>query len=232
MMRRFSRQARRLETPERGGHVGFGGQRRGKRCGIVGSLGDAGGHVRTRDEGGVAEDRDAAERHVRRFKIVDRLQDRLVHQPHDLAELRPRQPLGGGAHFGDGLAADQRRRDRNHVRHAALVGEQPRQLGSLVGRPVPHHVIAAMAGTQIVVRSRHRIAEQLLARRQREGHIFEQFVMDIGRKIALCDQRAPGAVAGIERHGLWQHLLAHRRARAVGADQEIGRDRLAIGKAR
>ena len=60
--------------------------------------------MRARHEGRVAEDRDAAERHARRFQIVDRLQDRLVDQPHDLAELRRHQPLGVGAHLGDRLA--------------------------------------------------------------------------------------------------------------------------------
>ena len=232
MMRWFSGRRAASKRLSAAATSGSARKRLGQRRGIVRRLRDAGRHMRARDEGRIADDRDPAERHARRFEIVDRLQDRLLDQPHDLAELRRQQPLGIGAHFGDRLAADQRRRDRNRVRDAALVGEQPWQLRLLVGRPVPDHVVAAMAGAQIVVRPRHRIAEKLLARRQRERHVFEQFAMDVRRKIALRDQRAPGAVAGIERHDLGQRLLAHRRADAVGADQQIGLDRLAIGKMR
>ena len=63
--------------------------------------------MRPCDERRIAHDRDPAECHARRFQIVDRLQDRLVDQPHDLPELRGDQPLGIGTHLGDRLTADQ-----------------------------------------------------------------------------------------------------------------------------
>ena len=152
------------------------------------------------------------------FEIVDRLQDRLVDQPHDLAELRRQQPLGGRAHRGDRLAPDQRRRDRDRMRRAALVGEQLPQLGRLVGRPVPDHVVAAVAGPQIVVRAGHRIAQELLARRQAERHVLEQLAMDVAagtpprgsaRARPHSRHRAAPAPAGIA--GGWSSGCRRRR---------------------
>ena len=166
---------------------------------------------------------DAAERHARRFQIVDRLQHRLVHQPRDGAELRRHQPLGGGAH----------RRDRARARISgggieiacvtplSSVSSRCSSVRS-VGRPVPDHIVAAMAGPQVVVGPGHRIAEELLAGRQAERHVLEQLAMDRRRNGLLRQQRAPGDVAGIERLEVGQKLLAHGRADAVGADQEIG----------
>ena len=118
------------------------------------------------------------------------------------------------------------------MRHAALVGEQPLQLGFFVGRAVPHDIVAAVAGPQIIVGPGHRIAEKLLARRQREGHEREQVAMHVGRKIAFRNQRPPGAIAGIERQHLRGALLAHGGANAVGAHQQIRAQRFTIGKMR
>ena len=56
--------------------------------------------------------------------------------------------------------------------------------------------------------------------------------MHVRRPLALVDQRPPGAVAGIERHDMRCALLSHRRADAVGADQQVRFDRFAIGKMR
>ena len=79
---------------------------------VLAGLRHAGADMRSRHERGVADDRDAAERHARGFQVVDRLQHRLVHQPRDDAKLRRHQPLGRGAHRGDMFLPDQRRRDR------------------------------------------------------------------------------------------------------------------------
>ena len=121
-------------------------ERRHQRRRIVRRLGHAGRDMRPRHERGIADDRDAAERHARRFEIVDRLQDRFVDQPHDRAELRRQQPLGGGAHVRRSpRAGSAAAGSRSRAVDAALVGEQLLQLGRLVGRPVPDHVVAAMA---------------------------------------------------------------------------------------
>ncbi len=101
--------------------------------------------MRPRHEGGIADDGDAPEGQARTFQIVDRLQDRLVDQADDGAELRRQQSLRRGAHGGDGVAADERRRDRDRMGDAAVVGEEPGEFGVLVGRPVPHDIAAAVA---------------------------------------------------------------------------------------
>ena len=101
-----------------------------------------------------------------------------------------------------------------------------------VGRPIPDHVVAAVAAAQIVVRPGHRIAEELLAGRQAERHVLEQLAMDRGRNGLLRQQRAPGDVAGIERVEVGQELLAHGRADAVGADQQIGLHAAAVAEMR
>ena len=109
-----------------------------------------------------------------------------------------------------------------------LVGEQALELAGRVRRTIPDHVIAAVPGTQIVVRTGDRIAQKLLARRQAERHGVEQFAVDRRRKCRLGNERAPGHVAGIERHHLRQTLLAHGRAQAVGTDQKIALDRVGV----
>ena len=126
--------------------------------------------MRPRDEGGVADDGDASERHLRHFEIVDRLQDRLRDQSHDRAELGREQSLGRCAHLGDHRVADQRRGNRDRMQRAARVGEQALELRALLGRAVPDHVVAAMARAQVIVRTGDGIAETLLARRQAERH--------------------------------------------------------------
>jgi hypothetical protein len=47
-----------------------------------------------RHECGVADNGDPVEGEPWAFQVVDRLQDRLVDQPHDGAELRRQQSLG------------------------------------------------------------------------------------------------------------------------------------------
>ena len=68
---------------------------------------------------------------------------------------------------------------------AGFVGQKPREFARFIRRPVPDDVVAAMAAAQIVVRAGHRIAEELLARRQTKRHRVNQFAMDRGRQRAL-----------------------------------------------
>ena len=118
--------------------------------------------MRTRDERRVAENRGAAKRHVRDFQIVDRLQERHLAQANHVVELRRQYPFGILPHRGDHLARDQRRRNRERVRAPRIVGQQPRQFALLARGPIPDEIVAPVSRPQIVVRSRHRIAEHLL----------------------------------------------------------------------
>ena len=102
----------------------------------------------------------------------------------------------------------------------------------LVRRAIPDHVVAAVARAQVVVGTRHRIAEELLAGRQAERHVLEQLAVDRRRNGLLRQQRTPGDIAGIERIEIGQKLLAHGRADAVGADQEIGLGAAAVAEMR
>ncbi len=102
----------------------------------------------------------------------------------------------------------------------------------LVGRAIPDHVVAQMAGTQIVVGAGHRVTQHLLARRQTEGHVTEDIAMHIARHRAFGNQRAPRHIAGIERIAAGRAQAPHGRADTVGADQEIGALARAIGKNR
>ena len=118
------------------------------------------------------------------------------------------------------------------MRGAALVGQEMPQLGRLIGRPVPHDVVAAVAGAQVVVGPGHRIAEELLAGWQAERHVFEQLAMDIAREDRLGNERAPGHIAGIERHQFGQALLADGGTDAIGRDQQIALGAAAVVEVR
>ena len=93
----------------------------------------------------------------------------------------------------------------------ALVRQQPRHLGCLVGGPVPHDVPAQVARAQVVARPRDRIAQELLAGRQVEREAGEDVARQDGGEGPLVGKAAPGDVAGIERLRLGQQLRAHRR---------------------
>src|ERR1700741_213655 len=54
----------------------LGVQRLGKRCRIVGRLGDSGGDMRPRHKGRIADNRHPSKGEVRTLEVVDRLQDR------------------------------------------------------------------------------------------------------------------------------------------------------------
>ena len=174
------RQPRRLETLERRGDIALAPNGLGQRRRVVRRLRHAGRHMRARDKCRVADDRDAAERHARRFQ--DR---RSAAGSARRSAARSARNCGASSRSASARIsamtsrADQRRRDRDRMRRAALVGEQPWQFRALVRRPVPDHVVAAVPGPQVVVRPRHRIAEELLARRQAERHELEQVAMHV-----------------------------------------------------
>ena len=90
-----------LERPQRRLDLRVPVERRGEGDRVVRRLGDAGADMRARDERGVADERDAAERHRRRLEVVDRLQEGLLGQPNQRPELRRQHLFGVRPHFGD-----------------------------------------------------------------------------------------------------------------------------------
>ena len=207
-------------------------ERVGERERVIGRLGDAGADVRARHECGVAQNRDPAERHARHFQVVDRLQERLRAKRKHFVELRRKHLLSGFTHARHDVARDQRRRDRERVGAAALVGQQARQFARLARRPVPDEIVAAVARAQIIVRPGDRIAEHLLVVGQAEREVLEQLPVQRGRKCRFGHQPAPGRVAGVERAERGEILLPHGRADAVGADQQVAFGHRTIGEMR
>src|SRR5262249_1473593 len=121
---------------------------------------------------------------------------------------------------------------RYRVGGAARIGEEVLQFAALIRRPVPHHVVAAMARAQVIVGAGDRIAQTLLARRQAEGHVVEQLAMDCRCKRRLGNERAPRHVAGVKRRQLRQALLADGGAKAIRTHQELGLRRIAVAEMR
>ena len=118
------------------------------------------------------------------------------------------------------------------MRDAGSVGEQRRQFRSPrpPGGTTPH--CSGAGRPQLIVRPGNRITEALLAGRQAERHVHKELAVDRRRDGAFGQQRPPGDVAGIERHHIRRAELAHRRAQAVGANEDIGRSRAAVAEMR
>ena len=91
-----------------------------------------------------------------------------------------------------------------------------------VGDAIPDEIVAAMAGAQVVVEARDRVGDDLLARRQIEHEIREDFLQRLRREIGLVRRAAPDVIAGVGRLQLRRDLAAHGRADAVAADQDVG----------
>src|SRR5512147_3238767 len=89
-----------------------------------------------------------------------------------------------------------------------------------------------MAGTQVVVGTRHGIAKKLLAGRQTERHVLEKFAMHVGRKGAFRNQRPPGRIARVTRRHIRRTLLSNRRPDPIRAHEQIRLNDFAIGKMR
>lgn len=76
----------------------LGVERFGKRCGIVRRLGNSGGNMRPRHKGGITDNRHLSKGEVWTFEIVYWLQNRLLDQRDDRAELRCQQAFSRCAH--------------------------------------------------------------------------------------------------------------------------------------
>src|SRR5262249_9735551 len=74
---------RQRASRKRRGYAGLAVERRGESRRIRGSLGNAAADVWPDEEGGIADERDPAERHGGAFQIVNGLQKRLLDLLHD-----------------------------------------------------------------------------------------------------------------------------------------------------
>ena len=98
------RAARGFELSQRRIDIAAAREQIGEHDRILGGLGDAGADMRARHEGGIAEQRDAPECHLRHREIVDRLQERLRAQRQHFGELRREHFAARAAHPRNDIA--------------------------------------------------------------------------------------------------------------------------------
>jgi hypothetical protein len=154
-----------------------------------------------------------------------------MRQTHQFGELRRQYPIGRRPHRGEHFGADQRRRDRQVVNGPVAIAQQVAQVRG-PGRTVPDPIVAPLAGPHVVIGARHRVAQHLLARRQREGETREQIPVGPSGDIRLGDEAAPGDVACVLRFDLGHEPAPRRRSETVGPDEQIRRSGNAVGEAR
>src|SRR6267143_6023846 len=204
-------------------------ERIGKPLRIERRLGDPHADVRPRDEGGVSQENDPAERHPRRFKIENGLKNGLWCLRDQRGDLRRKPRLGVLPQVADQLGPDQRRRDRDAVTAPARVGAHLRQCDLVIDRPEPDELTAAAALAGVVVR-RDRNRERCLAFREAEGHVMEDQVVQRGRRIAFLNHATPVDVTGIARLDLRHEQLADGGANAIRADEQLSLGARAVGE--
>lgn len=107
------------------------------------SLGDTGADVGTGDEGGIAEDGDAATGHDRRFEIDDRLQERPSRFADGLSKCRSEKPPGGVAHLRNDVGVKFVGRDRADILMIIGTPQQAWQLSVRIGGAIPDVVVTA-----------------------------------------------------------------------------------------
>src|SRR5262249_12953245 len=88
----------------------------------------------------------------------------------------------------------------------------------------------AVAGAQVVVEARNRIADDLLALGQEEHEVGKNAGERVWREIGLGRRPAPDVIAGIDRLYVRGDLRAHAGADAVGAEEQVGALHEALGK--
>ena len=181
-------------------------------------------------EGSIADQGDAPERHPGARQVVDRLKEGLVGETDDLAELRREDLLGMRSHLGHDRFRDQGRRDRDLVPATRLVGEEPWELAGLLRRPVPDEIVPSAHGPARVTVASHRVAQDLLLRREPEGEVPEHLRVERRWKRGFLHEAAPGDVAGIERLHLGGHDAAHARSESVRADEHVSRNARPVGE--
>src|SRR3984893_5286896 len=205
--------------------------RLGEACRLERRLGHARPDMRARHKGSVAHERDAPEHRARAFQIEDRLEERLRAR-EDFRELwgnqRPRRRLDDG----DDVGANERRGNGGAVIFPTRIGAEINERLVGIGRAVPDDIVGAPADLRLVVAPGHGIGEEELAFRQTERVTLEDLRPDGGRHGALVQHGAPSQVARILRREVREKLLAHGGAPAIGANEQLAFDLLAVGEHR
>ena len=101
-----------------------------------------------------------------------------------------------------------------------------------VDRAVPDDIVGAPPGRRVIIAARHRVTDDLLALGQTEGIKPDHFGPQFRRQVGFVDRGAPSHIARVVRLDVGQKLPAHRRADAVGADQQVAAFAGPVGKHR
>jgi hypothetical protein len=210
-----------LVVSKRAVDVVMGRERIGERAGVVARLGDAEAHMRARARRRIAQQDDAAEHHPGRAEIVDRREEGPLDLLERVEEGRRQLLLGLRMKIRDKVGADQRRGDRiGMLVPVGVDAHLSQRLG--VADAVPDEIIAPATRTRVVVETRDRVADDLLALRQEEGEMRKDAGACLRREVGLIWRPAPDVIAGIDRLDLRRHLGAHAGADAVAADEKVG----------
>ena len=172
---------------EGGGDIGRRFQGFGEGDGVFGGFGDAGAEVGAGDEGGVAEEGDAAVSHGGTFEVVDRLQKGGGGGVDHGGKLGGEAAVGVGAHGGDEGGADEGRWDAKVVAVAGDVGEEVGEGVEPVGGAIPDEVVAAVAWAEVIVGAGDGVAEDLLAFGKAESEVAEEVGVGLGGDVGLGD---------------------------------------------
>ena len=164
-----------------------------------------------------------------RGEVVDRRDERL-RNIHDAIEQHRRHDIARVLmHLRDQLLADQRRRHRIFVLHAALVDAHVLHLRG-VGDTIPDEVVAALARAQVIAETGNRIGDDLLPLRPIQNEIREYLAQRLRREVGFVRRSAPDVVAGVDRLQFWGDLRAHAGADAVATHQDVGVFHAAAGE--
>ena len=169
------RQPLRLEGTKSIGYVNVPVQRCSQRSRVLDCLDDGAADVGTCEHCCITDQCDSAEGKRGAFKVVDRLQERPVHEAQRSGDFRRQQARGIVEHFRDHGWSDECRRNGELVRAPGDVRQKPGQRSHLIGRAVPDDVPAPMAGAHIVVGSGNGISQQLFAGWEAEDERSEDF---------------------------------------------------------
>ena len=192
-----------------------------RQC-IRGRLGRATRRVRARHERGVAQQHDAAERHLRHGQVEDELDERFGGGMDQRPERRRQHAVGVLAQHGCVAFLQRARGQRKLVLAAGAVGQHGRQVACR-DLAEPHPVPAPVAGGRRAIFARHPVFQEHVVALVLEGEsACEQIAVD-RRQFHFRHQAPPRDVAGVARFRSWHQQLAHGGMGAVGADQQVTR---------
>jgi hypothetical protein len=154
-----------------------------ERLSVKGCFTDAGGYMRSRNEGSITEERNPPEDDTRRFQIKDGLKQWLRSPMDDRRHLWGQRALGTRLEVLYDFWSYQRRGDCHTVLAAGGVGAEPGKTLVEIYRSAPNEVVPAPLGAEVVASPWVGHREQQLALGEAEGHMVEEPRLDLNRRV-------------------------------------------------